>query len=165
MTSRSKVLPLVLFVVTASLGILFGQAQRKPTIAYPKGYRAWTLVKSMVIFSEEHPLFNPFAGFHNVYVNDRGLRPLQQGHAYPDGTVFVFDLYDTRTYRGTIETLDRKFLAVMQKNAKLYRDTGGWGFELFRGYEQRGSVRDPKLCFKCHAPKKSTDFVFSTYTQ
>jgi len=51
----------------------------------------------------------------------------------------------------------------MKKDSKLYKDTGGWGFELFKGYEQQGSARDPKLCFKCHEPQKGTDYVFSTY--
>ncbi len=164
MSSRSRVLPLLLLAVIASLGVYFGQAQTKPAIAYPRGYRSWNLAKTMVIFSNQHPLFNQFAGLHNIYVNDRGLASLQRGRAYPDGTIFVFDLYDIRTFQGAIETRDRKFLAVMQKNSKLYPETGGWGFELFRGYEQKGSARDMKLCFECHESKKSTDYVYSTYS-
>lgn len=164
MNSRSTVLLLALLTMAASLGALFGQAQKKPAIPYPTGYRSWNLVKTMVIFSKEHRYFDQFGGLHNVFVNDVGLVPLQQGKIFPDGTVLVFDLYDTRSRQGAIETGDRKFLAVMQKNAKLYKETGGWGFELFKGYEQKGSARDPKLCFDCHAPQKATDYVFSAYS-
>jgi hypothetical protein len=40
-----------------------------------------------------------------------------------------------------IQPRGRKFLAVMKKNAKLYRDTGGWGFEVFKGDEKRARLR------------------------
>lgn len=164
MTSHSKLwFPLFLSVLVGAV-VLFGQAQKKSTIPLPAGYRHWTFVKSMVIYSKEHPLFNQFAGLHNVYVNDVGLASLKQGRAYPDGTVFVFDLYDIRSSEGAIETRDRKFVAVMKKNAKLYAETGGWGWEVFKDDDNKGSLRDAKPCFNCHASKKRADCVFSTYT-
>jgi len=164
MTRRAKVALLVLVAMVAALGVLFGQAQKKLPIPYPKGYRSWNLVKTMVIFSNQHPLYNSFGGLHNVYVNDIGLEALQRGRVYPDGTVFVLDLYDIRTVQGAIETRERKFLAVTRKNSKLYRSTGGWGFEIFRGYEETGSLQDAKRCFDCHASQKRSDYVYSAYT-
>ena len=155
---------LLFLVVGASLEVLVAQGQKKTPIVYPKGYRHWTLVKSMVIFGSQHPLFNQFEGLHNVYVNDLGLPSLQQGRLYQDGTIFVFDLYDIRTAQGAIETRDRKFIAVMKKNSKLYADTGGWGWEVFKGYEETGSLQDMKQCFDCHSKQKRADYVFSTYT-
>ncbi len=154
---------LLLGMVGAGLGILYGQAQKSAAISYPTGYRGWNHVKTMVIFSKEHKLFDQFGGLHNVYVNDAGLKSLQEGRAYPDGTVFVFDLHDIRTFQGAIETRDRKFIGVMRKNAKAYPQTGGWGFEVFKGYEQAGSLTDMKSCFDCHAQRKAADFVFSTW--
>jgi len=164
MTSLSKVLWALFVAVVVSLGTLSGQAPKKGTISYPTGYRHWTLARTMVIFSNQHPLFDRFGGLHNVYVNDLGLRSLQDGKAYPDGAVLVFDLYDIRTAQGAIETRDRKLIGVMKKNAKLYRDTGGWGWEVFQGYEERGSLKDMKQCFDCHARQKRTDYVYSTYS-
>ena len=164
MNSSFKTLLLLLFVVGVSWGVLVAQGQKKTPIVYPMGYRHWTLVKSMVIFGNQHPLSNQFGGLHNVYVNDLGVRSLQQGRAYPDGTIFVFDLYDIRSAQGAIETRDRKFIGVMKKNAKLYASTGGWGWEVFKGYEETGSLQDMKQCFDCHSKQKRADYVFSTYT-
>ena len=163
MNSRSKTLLLLLWVVGISWGVLVAQGQKKTPIVYPKGYRHWTLVKSMVIFGSQHPLANQFGGLHNVFVNELGLPSLQQGKGYPDGATFVFDLYDIRSAQGAIETRDRKSIFVMKKNAKLYADTGGWGWEVFKDDEQTGSLQDMKQCFDCHAKQKRADYVFSTY--
>jgi hypothetical protein len=119
----------------------------------------------MLIFSSEHQLFDKFGGLHNVYVNDIGWPALRDGKAYPNGSMFAFELFDTRTYRGAIETTQRKFLAVMRKNSRLYPDTGGWRFEVFRGYQAVGSLNDMKQCFDCHAAQKGTDYVLSTYKE
>jgi len=158
----------VLFLVAGAAGIVLsvasGQAPKKAPTPFPTGYRHWTLVKTMVIYGNQHPLFNQFGGLHNVYVNDLGMASLKQGKAYPDGTVFVFDLFDIRSAQGAIETRGRKFVAVMKKNAKLNASTGGWGWEVFQGDEQKGSLQDPKPCFDCHASQKRVDYVFSTYT-
>jgi hypothetical protein len=151
-------------IMATSLIVLFGQAQKIPSIPYPEGYRSWNLVKSGAVFSEEHPLFELMGGIHNVYVNDRGLDSLWQGRAYPDRTVFVFDLFSLRTSQGAMETGERRYLAVMRKDAKRYSETDGWGFELFQGNEKEGSVKDMKPCFDCHASKKSTDYVHATYS-
>ncbi len=152
-------------VVAACVIVATGLAQKKTAIPYPADYRSWNLVKTMVIFSNQHPLFNSFGGLHNVYVNDAGLPSLQGGRAYRDGSILVFDLMDIRTYQGAIETRGRKFLAVMKKDSKLYPKTGGWGFEVYKGNQQVGSLEDMKACFDCHASQKRVDYVFSTYTK
>ena len=71
-------------------------------IAYPENYRAWPHVKSMVIHERVHPLFEAFGGIHHVYVNPRGAAAARAGGPYPDGTVFVFDLLETRAEGGAI---------------------------------------------------------------
>ena len=163
---RLKGFVLVCLGVVGSLilGVLSSRAQKKAAIPFPTGYRHWTLVKSMVIYGSQHPLFNQFGGLHNVYVNDLGVASLKQGKAYPDGAVFVFDLFDIRSAQGAIETRGRKFVAVMKKNAKLNASTGDWGWEVFQGDEQKGSLQDPKPCVDCHASQKRVDYVFSTFT-
>ncbi len=165
MGPRSKILRFAFVGLVASLAFAYAQAQRKATITYPTGYRKWTHVKTMLIFSREHKLFDQFGGLHNVYVNDTGWPSLRDGRAYPDGSMFAFELFDTRTYQGAIETTRRKFLAVMRKSSRLYPDTGGWGFEVFRDYQSVGSLNDMKQCFDCHAAQKRTDYVFSTYKE
>jgi hypothetical protein len=165
MKPRRKVAYLIMLGLVAGLVTAYGQAPRKAVITYPTNYRKWTHVKSMVIFSKDHKLFDRFAGLHNVYVNDIGWPSLQQGRAYPDGSMLVFELFDIRTYQGAIETTQRKFLAVMRKSSKLYPETGGWGFEVFQGYQSTGSLKDAKQCFDCHAAQKARDYVFSDYKE
>ena len=119
MNSRLSVLLIVSTTAAIALGVLSGLAQKKGSAPFPTGYRHWTLAKTMVIYGNQHPLFNQFGGLHNVYVNDLGVASLKQGKAYPDGTVFVLDPFDIRSAQGAIETRGRKFVAVMKKNAKL----------------------------------------------
>jgi len=168
MTSRTRVLLLVFVAGAASLGVLLAQAQKKPAIAYPaypNDPRKWRHVKTMVIFSKENKLFDRFGGLHNVYVNDVGWPSLQHAKTYPDGTMFAFELFEVRTFQGAIEARGRKLLAVMKKNSKLYKDTGGWGFEVFQGEQTTGSLKDMKACFKCHESQKNKDYVYSDYMQ
>jgi hypothetical protein len=169
MTTRTRILSLVFVAVVASLGALIAQAQKKPAIAYPaypNDPRKWRHVKTMVIYSKENKLFDRFGGLHNVYVNDIGWPALKNGKLYPDGSMLALELYDTSTYGGAIEARGGlKALYVMKKNAKLYADTGGWGFEVFQGNDQTPTLKDMKECFDCHKPWKNKDYVKSEYMQ
>lgn len=165
MNTRTRVLLLVLLAGGTSLAALYAQAQKKTAIAFPIGFRKWTHVKSMVIFSKENKLFERFGGLHNIYVNDIGWPSLQHGLTFPDGSMFALELCDIRTFQGTIESRGRKALMVMRKNAKLYPDTGGWGFEVFQGYQGTGSLKDMKECFACHSAQKRRGYVFSEYAE
>ena len=168
MTSRTRVLLLVLVGGAASVGALIAQAQKKPAIAYPEypnDPRKWRHVKTMVIYSKENKLADRFAGLHNVYVNDIGWPSLRNAKAFPDGSMFALELFDISTQQGSIQARGRKFLYLMKKNAKLYPDTGGWGFEAFQDNESVGSLKDMKECFKCHETQKSKDYVYSEYMQ
>ncbi len=165
MASHRIVFCVAVLVFVPGIAGLLGQAPKKTTISFPTGFRKWTHVKSMVIFGKDHKLFNQFEGLHNVYVNDIGLQSLEQGRAYPEGSMFAFELFATRGSPGAIESGPRKFLGVMRKNSKVYAATGGWGYEVFQGYEAQGSLKDMKACFDCHASQKSKDFVFSRYAE
>jgi hypothetical protein len=165
MTSRPHLIKLVLVGLVVSLGLVYAQGLKKPVIAFPEGYRKWVHVKTMIVFSKESKLFDRFEGMHNIYVNEAGWNAFRIGAAYPDGAMFVFDLYDVRTYQGTMEARGRKFLAVMKKNSKLYPGTGGWGFEIFQGYQGKGSLKDMKECFNCHSAQKGRDYIFSEFAE
>jgi len=165
MTSRPNLIKLAFVGLVASLGLVYAQGQKKPAIAFPEGYRKWVHVKTMIVFSKESKLFDRFEGMHNIYVNDAGWKAFRIGTAYPDGAMFAFDLYDVRTFQGSMEARGRKFLAVMKKNAKLYPDTGGWGFEKFQGYQGAGSLKDMKECFNCHSAQKRRDYIYSEFAE
>jgi hypothetical protein len=154
--------------VVASLGALVAQAQKKPAIAYPaypNDPRKWRHVRTMVIFSKENKMFNRFGGLHNVYVNDIGWPALKNGKLFPEGSMLALELYDISTFGGAIEPRGLKALYVMKKSAKLYSDTGGWGFEVFQGEDQTPTLKDMKECFECHKVAKSRDYVKSEYMQ
>jgi hypothetical protein len=169
MTTRTKSLSLVFVAGVASLGALMAQAQKKPAIAYPaypNDPRHWRHVKSMVIFSSENKLFDRFGGLHSVYVNDKGWPAFKSGKLFPDGSMLALELYDTSNYGGAIEARGgRKALYLMVKNAKLYADTGGWGFEVFQGNNPTPTLKDMKPCWDCHKVGKSRDYVKSEYVE
>jgi len=131
---------------------------------FPTGYREWTHVKSMLIHSDKHPLFVPFAGIHHVYANKTGVQALRAHGKFADGSVLVFDLLQSNDIDGAYTEGARKLIAVMQKDTKKYKDTGGWGFQAFKGGNANEAVvTDPAVqCFNCHQARKDADFVFST---
>jgi len=169
MTTRTRILTLVFVAVMVSLGALIAQAQKKPGIAYPaypNDPRHWRHVKTMVIYSPENKLFDRFPGLHNVYVNDIGWPAMKNGKLYPDGSMLALELYDISSHGGTIEARGGlKALYVMKKNAKLYADTGGWGFEVFKVIDNAPTLKVMKECFDCHKPWKPKDYVKSEYMQ
>jgi len=133
-------------------------------VPYPKGYRDWTHVKSMVI-QPGHPLYESFGGIHHLYGNPKAIEGYRRG-MFPDGAVIVFDLLEAKSGGGAIEEGPRKFVGVMVKDAKKWRDTGGWGFEAFRGdstSERLVGANAKTACFDCHTSQKSRDYVFSSY--
>jgi len=134
-------------------------------LKYPEGYRSWTHVNSMLIHSKDHPLYDPFGGLHHVYVNDKGVKALKNGGAYPDGSVLVFDLYDVKEDNGAYVAAGRKFIGLMVKDSKKYNETGGWGWDVFKSDSKTGgNVADAKKdCFSCHTSQKASDYVFSKY--
>src|SRR5262249_16235556 len=99
-------------------------------VAFPKGFRDWKFVKSMVIFSNKHPLFDAFGGIHHVYVNDKALGALKKKSSdYPTGAIFVFDLLEAQESGGAYTEGPRKFTAVMVRDPKKYPDSEGWGWQ------------------------------------
>jgi hypothetical protein len=137
---------------------------RLPEVKYPTDYRSWAHVKSMVIYSDKHPLYASFGGIHHIYVNKVGLKASKEHGIYPDGSVLVFDLLQVNEDNGAYIESSRKVVAVMQKDAKLFKDTGGWGFEGFKGGSPNERVVKDKgeQCFSCHTSQKEHDYVFST---
>jgi len=168
MTTRTRILLLVFVAMVASLGALLAQAPKKPAIAYPaypNDPRHWRHVKTMVIFSPDNKLFERFGGLHNVYVNDIGWPAFKNGKLFPDGSMLALELFGTSNSPGAIEGRGLKAIYVMKKNAKVYTDTGGWGFEVFQGSDQTPTLKSMKECFDCHKAGKNTDYVKSEYME
>ena len=134
-------------------------------VAYPEGYRDWTHVKTMVIHPD-HALADPFEGIHHVYAYKNAQAGLQRGE-YRTGSVFVFDLleYEDTATAGTEGA--RKFIGVMQYDARRFAETGGWGFEAFAGDSKSERVVSDggTSCFTCHVAAKGSGYVFASYRE
>lgn len=133
-------------------------------VPYPKGYRDWTHVKSMVI-SPGHPLYESFGGIHHIYANKKAMEGYAKGK-FPDGAVIVFDLLEAKSADNALTEGARKVVGVMHKDAKKWKETGGWGFEGFKGdstTERAVAKNAASACYNCHTQQKDRDFVFSAY--
>ncbi|MCX8052077.1 MAG: cytochrome P460 family protein [Chlorobi bacterium] len=157
----------LLLALAAIFAVVIVASSGTKQVPYPEGYRSWTHVKTLIL-RPGHPLYDGFGGIHHVYANDKALRVLKAGSGtFPDGSVLVFDLFEAPEADNAISEGNRKVTAVMVKNAKLYKETGGWGFEAFAGGDPtKRVVKDPvKDCYTCHTGQAHRDYVFSQWRQ
>lgn len=153
-----KALPFIFLAAFAT------SARAAEAVPYPEGYRDWSHVKTMII-NAGHPLYEAFGGIHHLYANKKALEGYRSGK-FADGAVIVFDLIEAKAADNTVQEGARKVVGVMQRDGRRYRETGGWGFEAFKGDSKTERVvagNAVKACFECHAGQKDKDYVFSAY--
>ncbi|GMU94640.1 MULTISPECIES: cytochrome P460 family protein [Ignavibacterium] len=161
MKKQNLILVVSLFLVALSAFIVTGS--NKNEVAYPDGYRNWTHVKTLIL-EKGHPLYEAFGGIHHIYANKKALDGYKAGNRFGDGSVIVFDLLETVAADNAISEGKRKVVGVMEKNSKKFKDTGGWGFEGFKGDSRERVVKNMDgECFSCHLSQKDKDYVFSEY--
>lgn len=132
-------------------------------VPYPKGYRHWAHVKSMLI-QPGHALYDTFGGIHHLYANKLAEKGYASGN-FPDGAVIAFDLLEAVSADNTVQEGPRKVLGVMLKDSRRYKDTGGWGFEGFKGDSTSGravGANAATACYQCHTAQKDKGYVFSS---
>ena len=157
--------------LTVSLAVAFTAAvsayASDASVDYPNGYRNWTHVKSLLL-EPGHPLYEAFGGLHHIYANDRAMKGYRTGR-FGDGAVIVFDLLEVGKSGNAIAEGPRKIVGVMQRDARRFKETGGWGFEGFPKGDpkQRAVGKQAKAaCFACHAEQAAqTGFVFSAWRE
>ena len=135
-------------------------------VDYPQDYRKWVHVKSGLI-GPQSPAYARYGGLHHIYANQHAMEGYSSGR-FPDGSVIVFDLLETRDNSGATVEGARRFIDVMTKDAGQYPETGGWGFEEFKGdssSERALSLEGRTACYSCHTAVKGHDFVFSAFRQ
>jgi hypothetical protein len=151
-----------LLTVLLAVGSIGPALSATHEVPYPKDYRDWYHVKSMVI-EDGHALFASFGGIHHIYANKKALEGYKSGR-FPNGAVIVFDLLDAKRADNAVTEGARKVAGVMHKDAKKFASTGGWGFEGFAGGDAAKRVvgnNSKGACFECHMPQKDKDYVFS----
>jgi hypothetical protein len=153
---------LLLTAISASRFSLCEQLNDKD--AYPKEFRNWAHVKSVLV-GPQSAAFPTEGGIHHIYANEKALEGYKSGK-FTDGSVIVYDLLETKEIAGnTIEGPTRR-VDVMVKQRDLYPATGGWEFMSFpSGNPANGSLTAERqaACAACHANRKDHDFVFSEF--
>jgi hypothetical protein len=157
-----RLITALIFIMTFSIVVYAGDFK-----VPAEKYRNWHHVKSMVIFDEKHPLYNPFNGIHHVYVNKKGLETIkkQTDRKFPDGTTIAIVFYEHKLADGAYVEGSKRIEAFMVKDSKKYKATDGWGYY---GYDGSGKnlVKDmANDCHSCHAQVKNKDFVFSNWIE
>lgn len=164
---KKSMLSILVAVMIGFVGSVL--AEPAHPVKFPKEYRRWTHVKSMVIFDKKHPLFGAFAGIHHVYANDLAYKAMIKNGDYPKGAVFVFDLLDIKESNGAYVENGRKFIAVMEHDAEKYKDTQGWAWQVFaKGKANELGVPDraaQKACATCHLEVGAQHFVFTNWRE
>ena len=155
----------ILMGFTAAAAIMicgvYASAAPGDAIPYPTDYRKWVHVKSTVI-GPESSSFERNGGIHHFYANEKAMEGYASGK-FPDGSVLIDDLVEAKQEKGVTTAGTRKRVAVMMKQSDQFRETGGWGFEIFPGDTQSGSLtaEAKAACFACH--QKGRDSVFSEF--
>ena len=128
-------------------------------VPYPEGFREWVHVKSTVV-GRESTAFESQGGLHHFYANEMALKG-HRGGSFPEGSVLIDDLLEAKVTAGVTSAGPRRHTAVMVKDSQRYRETGGWGFEVFKGESRDGSLTPASraACFACHT--NGRDSVFS----
>jgi hypothetical protein len=155
-------------LILSAIGICMGRlslpAQTYDAIQFPKEFRTWACVKTVLI-GPQSPAFATEAGIHHIYANGKALEGYETGK-FPDGSVVVYELLETKETEGRTTEGPTRRIDVMAKQSELYSATGGWGFMSFPG----GDPNSAKLaaerqasCFACHGKRKDHDSVFSEF--
>ena len=153
-----------LLATTVIAGGFFLWAQPEDTVSFPKEFRKWAHVKSVLV-GPQSAAFATEGGIHHIYANDKALEGYDAGK-FPYGSVIVYDLLETREVAGnTIEGPTRR-VDVMVKQRQRFTSSGGWEFMSFPGGNQtygKLTAEQQATCAGCHANRKDHDFVFSEF--
>ena len=149
-------------VVAASICMMISalsvtvSAETKKGMAFPKDWRTYRHIGSLIITDKDQPLL----GIHHFYMNQKGLAAFEKGGPYPDGTVIVDAVYEVVDSGGILNEGKHAFYPVMKKNAKM-KETGGWEWYAFDPDGARLEKDPKKDCLVCHESAKDSDYVLS----
>lgn len=167
---KRLLIPLSLSLLSVWTVALTIQEKRTPVPEkLPEEWREWTHIKTGVIYSDKHPLFDAFGGIHHIYANKLATQAYKEAYQrkakkkFPDGSMIVFVLYEAKDEGGMFVAGKKKVIAIMVKDSKRYAETGGWGWQAWDA-EGKPLVTDPtEQCYTCHIPMRENDFVFSEW--
>jgi hypothetical protein len=136
-----------------------------PAIPYPQGWRDWSLVKTSLVV-QGHAKFETEGGFHHTFANPKGLAGFRTG-TFEDGAVIVAETIASKEIPGSVVVeADRRRIDIMVRDSKRFPTTGGWGWQQFRGTnDKEGTVTDSRAatCFACHQNLSPKTLVIGIY--
>lgn len=136
-------------------------AQDSISVRFPAGYRLW--YHNHTSAKPQGPAPDGEAGISNVYANGLALEGLRTG-SFKDGAVLVIDRFHiVEDANKLLNQGSRKLILVMERDQARFKDTGGWGWEAFRGGDpgQRLVTDGGKFCFACHRLHADNNLLFT----
>ena len=164
-TPRSNAIVTLAVAAAVATAVVCAQENKPPAVPFPRDFRSWHHVKSIVI-GPEHRSFAIRGGIHHYYANDQAIEGYRTG-TFPNGSMIVDEAVFTKDGEGQAKGItlegDRRGLDVMVKNDRLFKASGGWGFDHFDRDNTTGMLpaADRTTCFECHA-KAPRDHVYSS---
>ena len=148
-----------LLLVAGSLGAADRPVAPNGIAIYPD-YMSWEVVA---------PSYRKDKGHIRIITgNEFAVRALRAGkNPLPDGSVLAKVAWKAEMHPSfPAATEPGAFVQVefMVKDAKKYKDTGGWGFARFLGNELKPYGKDAGFvseCFNCHLPVAKNDYLFT----
>jgi hypothetical protein len=140
------------------------QVRAGDEIPFPVDYRSWAVAKTALV-GPQSPAFATEAGIHHIYANAKGLEGYETGK-FPDGSILVYELLETKEASGVTTEGAVKRLDVMVKDSQRFKEGNGWDFASFRDGSRTGGTVPPERkagCVRCHGQKKDHDSVFSDF--
>ena len=130
-------------------------------IAFPEDYKDWRVISS------SHRLDNNT--LRVILGNEIAIKAARSGQTnpWPDGAVLGKLVWKDSTlpdWEKAVVPGEFVHAEFMIKDAKKYRDTGGWGFARWKGLQQEPYGQDASFvqeCFGCHTPVRNNDYVFT----
>lgn len=155
---------IVLVFVTLILFVGSAVGAERPVapngIAYYPDYMSWKVVAPS--YREDKVHIRVITG------NEIAVSALRAGkNPLPDGSVLAKVAWKAEKHPNfPVATEPGAFVQVefMVKDAKKYKDTGGWGFARFVGNELKPYGKDAGFvseCFGCHVPVAKNDYLFT----
>ncbi|MFO0966441.1 MAG: cytochrome P460 family protein [Gemmataceae bacterium] len=166
-------------------GPRFGPAEdtdpryREKELIRPDGYRTWVFVganiglryskedKSTTERESDRHKDSEIGDFHNVYINPKAYDQFKKNGTFPDGTVLVMDVYESkdREPKGIVEKGffpgKQKEIEVAVKDSK--RPDGAkedWAYYIFPPDKKTAMAMPKVACYECHLKHGKTDNVW-----
>ena len=155
-----------IILVCVALQLVAGSAVAADRPVSPNGiaiypdYMSWKVVAPSYRGDKDHVRI--------ITGNETAVAALHAGKKpLPDGSVLAKVSWKAEKHPNfPVATVPGDFAQVefMVKDAKKYKETGGWGFARFVGNDLKPYGKDAGFvgeCFGCHVPVASNDYLFT----